>query len=116
MSPNDKEALERLEEEKERRILEKVTAGQAVFIPPIVVGVEPSEPVTEGHRDANGLELYYGTAMRDGAINRITTIITGVPRAGRDAEDTVERVLKLAKGRGYPSDPLQAKAVQGRNE
>ena len=114
MSPNDKEALARLEEEKERRILEKVAAGQAVFIPPIVVGVEPDAPVTEGQRDASGREMYYGTVKRDGMVDRTDTIITGVPRAGRDAEDAVERLVARAKQTGYPSDPLQAKAVKAR--
>jgi len=67
---HDKETLQRLEEERERRILEKVAAGQAVFIPPIVVGVEPDAPVTEGQRDASGREMYYGTVKRDGAVDR----------------------------------------------
>ena len=111
---HDKETLQRLEEERERRILEKVAAGQAVFIPPIVVGVEPDAPVTEGHRDASGRELYYGTVKQDGTVERITTIITGVPRSGRDAEDAVERLVARAKQTGYPSDPLQAKAVKAR--
>ena len=111
---HDKETLQRLEEERERRILEKVAAGQAVFIPPIVVGVEPDAPVTEGQRDASGREMYYGTVKRDGAVDRTDTIITGVPRAGRDAEDAVERLVARAKQTGYPSDPLQAKAVKAR--
>jgi len=111
---HDKETLQRLEEERERRILEKVAAGQAVFIPPLVVGVEPDAPVTEGQRDASGREMYYGTVKRDGAVDRTDTIITGVPRAGRDAEDAVERLVARAKQTGYPSDPLQAKAVKAR--
>ena len=111
---HDKETLQRLEEERERRILEKVAAGQAVFIPPIVVGVEPDAPVTEGQRDASGREMYYGTVKRDGTVDRTDTIITGVPRAGRDAEDAVERLVARAKQTGYPSDPLQAKAVKAR--
>ena len=111
---HDKETLQRLEEERERRILEKVAAGQAVFIPPIVVGVEPDAPATEGERDANGRETYYGTVKRDGTVDRTDTIITGVPRAGRDAEDAVERLVARAKQTGYPSDPLQAKAVKAR--
>ena len=111
---HDKETLQRLEEERERRILEKVAAGQAVFIPPIVVGVESADPVTEGQRDASGREMYYGTVMRDGTVDRTDTIITGVPRAGRDAEDAVERLVARAKQTGYPSDPLQAKAVKAR--
>jgi hypothetical protein len=114
MSPNDKEALARLEEERERRILERVAAGLAVFIPPLVVGVEPDAPVTEGQRDASGREMYYGTVKRDGTVDRTDTIITGVPRAGRDAEDAVERLVARAKQTGYPSDPLQAKAVKAR--
>src|SRR6516165_11736645 len=98
MLSNDKvELLRRLEEEQERRILEKVAAGQAVFIPPIVVGVEPSEPVTEGQRDASGREMYYGTVNKDGVVDRITTIITGVPRAGRDAEEAIQRIVEQAK-------------------
>jgi len=111
---HDKETLQRLEEERERRILERVAADQAVFIPPIVVGVEPDAPVTEGQRDASGREMYYGTVKRDGMVDRTDTIITGVPRAGRDAEDAVERLVARAKQTGYPSDPLQAKAVKAR--
>jgi hypothetical protein len=111
---HDKETLQRLEEERERRILEKVAADQAVFIPPIVVGVEPDAPVTEGQRDASGREMYYGTVMRDGAVNRITTIITGVPRAGRDAEEAIQRIVEQAKQAGYPSDPIRAQAAKAR--
>jgi hypothetical protein len=110
----DKETLQRLEEERERRILERVAAGQAVFIPPLVVGVEPDVPVVEGQRDASGREMYYGTVKRDGTVDRTDTIITGVPRAGRDNEDAVERLVARAKQTGYPSDPLQAKAVKAR--
>jgi hypothetical protein len=111
---HDKETLHRLEEERERRILEKVAAGQAVFIPPIVVGVEPADPVTEGHRDANGHELYYGTVRHDGTVDRISTIITGVPRSGRDAEDAVERLIERAKQTGHRSDPVLAQATRAR--
>jgi hypothetical protein len=114
MSPNDKEALERLEEEKERRILERVAAGQAVFIPPLVVGVESDEPVAEGQRDASGRELYYGTPKKDGAVDRTACIITGVPRSGRDSEEAVERLIEHAKQNAHRSDPLLAKALQAR--
>jgi len=79
-----------------------------------LAGVEPDAPVTEGQRDASGRELYYGTVKRDGTVDRTDTIITGVPRAGRDAEDAVERLVARAKQTGYPSDPLQAKAVKAR--
>ena len=111
---HDKETLQRLEEERERRILEKVAADQAVFIPPIVVGVEPDAPVTEGQRDASGREMYYGTVKRDGSVDRITTIITGVPRAGRDAEEAIQRIVEQAKQRGHPTDPIQAQAAKAR--
>ena len=114
MSPNDKEALARLEEEKERRILEKIAAGQAVFVGPIICGVEPDAPVTEGQRDASGREVYYGAVNRDGTIDRTAIIITGVPRDGRDDQDALERLIQRAKQSGYPSDPLQAKAIQAR--
>jgi hypothetical protein len=116
MSPNDKEALTRLEEEKERRILERVAAGQAVFVGPIICGVERDEPVTEGQRDASGREMYYGTVKRDGTVDRTDTIITGVPRAGRDAEDAVERLVARAKQAGFPSDPIRAQAAKARDE
>src|SRR6516165_5078582 len=111
---HDKETLQRLEEERERRILEKVAADQAVFIPPIVVGVEPDAPVTEGQRDGSGREMYYGTVKRDGTVDRTDTIITGVPRDGRDDQAALERLIQRAKQSGYPSDPLQAKAIQAR--
>ena len=94
--------------------MEKIAAGQAVFVGPIICGVEPDAPVTEGQRDASGREMYYGTVKRDGTVDRTDTIITGVPRAGRDAEDAVERLVARAKQTGYPSDPLQAKAVKAR--
>ena len=111
---HDKETLHRLEEERERRILEKVAAGLAVFIPPLVVGVESDKPVTEGQRDASGREMYYGTVKRDGSVDRITTIITGVPRAGRDAEEAIQRIVEQAKQRGHPTDPIQAQAAKAR--
>jgi hypothetical protein len=44
----------------------------------------------------------------------IAIIITGVPRAGRDPEDAVERLVARAKQTGYPSDPILAKATQAR--
>ena len=44
----------------------------------------------------------------------IEVIITGVPRDGRDDQDALERLIQRAKQSGYPSDPLQAKAVKAR--
>jgi len=60
--------------------------------------------------------MFYGTVKRDGTVDRTDTIITGVPRDGRDAEDAVERLIQRAKQTGYPSDPLQAKAIQAREQ
>ena len=58
--------------------------------------------------------MYYGTVKRDGTVDRTDTIITGVPRDGRDDQAALERLIQRAKQSGYPSDPLQAKAIQAR--
>jgi hypothetical protein len=88
MQSNDKEALARLELERDRRILEKVARGEAVLLPPIPIVVGHAKPVAavaKIERDAQGREIYHGTLRDDGTIDPgISMIVTGVPRPGRD--------------------------------
>src|SRR5262245_8590822 len=71
----EKAALEQLEQERERRIAEKIEKGQAVRGPVVVVGVPPECYPPQGG-DSEGREIY--------PAEPISVIITGVTRAGRD--------------------------------
>jgi hypothetical protein len=118
LTEKEQAALEQFEAERERRIDEKVEKGIAIRVPPTVVIMGVAEDVdarienaktwTVAQLKAAGetREIYF----EDG----IAVIITGVPRSGRDAEAAVERLVARAKQTGYPSDPLQAKAVKAR--
>ena len=75
------EALGRLEEERERRIDQKVAEGKAVYGNPIVVGWSGAADRVAVRRDDQGREIY-PRPNEDG--ERIAVVITGVPRAGRD--------------------------------
>ena len=75
--------LEELEAEKRRRIEAKIESGKAVLMPPIVVGAPQSESRT---KDDLGREVYHGRRTKEGAIEHLDMIVTGVPRAGRDPE------------------------------
>src|SRR5262249_6031173 len=77
------EALDRLEQERERRIDQKVAEGKGIYGPPLVAAcAESVASVTkEPRRDGQGREIF-----PDPANGRIEIIITGVPRAERDPD------------------------------
>jgi hypothetical protein len=78
-------AIKRLEAERLRRVEEKIANDKAVLVPPRILGApEPSRPRT---KDAKGREIYHGTRTKEGEIEFIDAIITGVPRMGRDVPD-----------------------------
>jgi hypothetical protein len=85
-------ALEQLEIERQRRIEAKIESGEAVLRRDIaVVGVARDNggdgPI---ERDAEGREIYYLVGGPDGRgtyCTRPMTIVTGVPRSGRDTPD-----------------------------
>src|SRR5262249_33168007 len=74
-------ALEQLEAERNRRIDEKVAQGKAVYGDAVVVGYSGAYTANEVRRDAQGREIY-PRPLENG--ERISMVITGVPRAGRD--------------------------------
>jgi hypothetical protein len=80
-------ALAQLEQERWRRIDQKVADGKAVYGDPIVVGRPESVAriANKVRRDAAGREIYPRPIVeKDGETSRIGVVITGVPRAGRD--------------------------------
>jgi hypothetical protein len=98
MPLTDKEAqvLERLEEEKERRIAQKIEAGEAIRGPVIVVGASESvdaahgRAVAELRKAGEKREIVfpkYETDERGELREAISVVITGVPRAGRESDD-----------------------------
>jgi hypothetical protein len=109
---SDNEVLQRLEEERERRMQEKLSTGQAVLAAPTILGLNPATPLTEGQRDAKGREVYHGIANKEGGVDRITCIITGVPRIGRDDDgEPIVRATNTSKtwtcsncGQSLPND------------
>jgi len=118
LTEKEQAALEQFEAEYSRRIDEKVEKGIAIRVPlPMaVVGVpEEADTARESAQVARLAELKAAGETREIYFeDGIAVIITGVPRSGRDAEDAVERLVARAKQTGYPSDPLQAKAVKAR--
>jgi hypothetical protein len=115
--------IQRLEAERERRIAERLERGEAVRVPPLVVGVSESIDAERARRLAalrgETREVIFGDGPiwgEDGRLVRqsFEAIVTGVPRSGRDAEAAVERLVQRAKESGYPTDPIQAQAVKAR--
>lgn len=103
LTDSEKQALEQLETERERRIEAKIDSGEAVLRPPIVLGGAQPGPRTI-EKDDEGREIYRGFRTEEGRIERIDAIITGVPRAGRDIVDDDElRVAPKAARKGSPS-------------
>src|SRR5262249_6236439 len=87
-------AIKRLEAERLRRVEEKIANDKAVLVPPRILGApEPERPRT---KDAKGREIYHGTRTKEGEIEFIDAIITGVPRMGRDV---------ITIGDGIPDEP-----------
>jgi hypothetical protein len=84
--------LEQLEIERQRRIDERVEKGEAVRVPPIVVGVPSSVAAEKARRLAElraageTREVIFGLKPDDGSY-ATEVIVTGVPRRGRDDTD-----------------------------
>jgi hypothetical protein len=118
LTEKEQAALEQFEAERERRIDEKVEKGIAIRVPPAVavVGVpEGATAAAESARAAKLAELKAAGETREIYFeDDIAVIITGVPRAGRDPEDAVERLIERAKQSGHPTDPIQAQAAKAR--
>jgi hypothetical protein len=85
LTEKEQQALEHLELERERRINEKLEKGAAVLKPPTVLG-GPQDGPRAIERDDGGREIYRGHRTKEGAIDHLDTIITGVPRAERDPD------------------------------
>ena len=83
--------IEAIEAAQQRRIIDKINSGEAVLLPPkvTVIGCPKAVP-DEAKHDAQGRQIIYGTLTEDGHIDEgISVIVTGVPRAGRDADDAI---------------------------
>jgi len=76
-------ALTRLEQERERRINEKIESGAAVRLPLLIVAGAPASVDAESARKRKLEELRRNGEAREIFFEEIT-IITGVPRPGRD--------------------------------
>ena len=82
-------AIAKLEAEKQSRIEEKIAKGEAVRVPPIVVGAPSSVNAEKARRRAElraageTREVIFGFKPADRS-NVIEVIVTGVPRKGRD--------------------------------
>jgi hypothetical protein len=92
LTDQERIALERLEQERERRIREKIATGEVVCLPPLVVGALGSiaaartaalAAVRAGGEKRN---VVFGSKVGDEG-ERIDVIITGVPRSGREPDD-----------------------------
>jgi hypothetical protein len=107
--PNKLEqAIEQLEAERERRILAKLDAGEAVRGSPIVVGgLESIAAWKQPSHDSGGREIVFGP-------DDVAYIITGVPRADRDPEycARLERESKRADYETPNKPPLYQAPVE----
>ena len=123
MLPTKKQlGIQRLEAERERRIAERLERGEAVRMPALVVGASASIDAERARRLAElpgeTREVIFGEGPlwgEDGRLIRQSyeAIVTGVPRSPDEAA-AVERLVQRAKERGFPGDPLQAKAIKAR--
>jgi hypothetical protein len=77
-----KAGREQLEAELQRRIIAKLDSGEAVLMPPRILGAPEPERPRPIPKDAKGREIYGGTRTKEGGIDFIDAIITGVPRTG----------------------------------
>jgi hypothetical protein len=86
-------ALVLLETERQRRLDEKVAAGDVLCAPPVVVGDPTSiadakaAKVSELRKAGETREIVFGQPLYDPdgqEVDRIAVIATGVPRTGRD--------------------------------
>jgi hypothetical protein len=76
-------ALERLEQERARRISEKIEKGEAVRMPVLIVGSRESIDAVR----ARTLAAMRAAGEKREVVSCDRVIITGVPRAGREPEN-----------------------------
>jgi len=81
-------AIVKLQAEKQSRIEEKIAKGDAVRVPPIMVGSPASVNAEKARRlaklrEAGEREIIFGFKPTDGS-DATEVIVTGVPRRGRD--------------------------------
>ena len=120
LTEKEQAALEQFEAEYSRRIDEKVEKGIAIRVPTpvVIVGVPEQADIDARVESAKAWQVAQlkaaGETREIYFEDGIAVIITGVPRDGRDDQDALERLIQRAKQSGYPSDPLQAKAVKAR--
>jgi hypothetical protein len=122
MPLNEKEAaaLERLEQERARRTAEKVQAGEAVRLPPLIVGAPES---IDAVRTATLAALRAAGERRkilyDIDDECVEVIITGVPRAGREPDSysppnvPLTPTPSICEGRSAPRHPVSEPRDQG---
>src|SRR5262249_49420376 len=90
-----KPALEQVEAEKRHRLNEKIARGEAVRVPPIVVGhacragSEKARRIAALRAAGEKREVIFEDLTEDGSVP-ISGIATGVPRAARDGEARCE--------------------------
>src|SRR5262249_26945413 len=90
LTDQEKQALERLEAERQRRIAEKIDKGIAVRAPLLVVAVwesideEGPRRLSELQNAGETREFHFGVLGESGEPQAIECVCTGVPRAGRD--------------------------------
>jgi len=68
LTDKEKAALEQLEEERQRRIVEKIEKGKAVLMPPRILGAPEPERPRAIPKDAEGREIYGGTRTQEGGV------------------------------------------------
>ena|SRR5262249_21326832 len=83
LTSKEEAALVRLERERERRINEKVETGAAVRLPLLIVAGTSASVDAGSARKRKLDELRRGGEVREIFFDEVT-IITGVPRPGRD--------------------------------
>jgi len=79
-------ALTRLEQERERRINEKIESGAAVRLPLLIVADAPASVDAESARKRKLEELRRNGETREVFFDEVV-IITGVPRPGREPDN-----------------------------
>src|SRR5215510_12662584 len=95
LTKKEEAALTRLEQERERRINEKIESGAAVRLPLLIVAGAPASVDAESARERKLEELRRNGEAREIFFEEIT-IITGVP--GRDAT-TIRRPTRASRPR-----------------
>jgi hypothetical protein len=114
MSLTEKEAaaLERLEQERARRINEKIEKGEAVRMPVLIVGARESIAAAR----ARTLAAMRAAGEKREVVSCDDPIITGVPRPGREPENYRRPISSeppapaICDRRSAPRDPREPTA------